>query len=318
MCNGDATSVTNTGVCRSPVGWDIGQVSWPTPAAPATSAPVVALGKRHREEPQGVGAPISNPPQKRSRGNHTEGILNASRSVDRTRHKPVARIPIQSINTEPKEPGRGAGRLATPNAQGVHHRPLQGPSFQQGWGRQTVDGELIWVEGRVEGEPVQQQEQRQRQQEEVDKNFEFPKKFKMGCQALLTATQADRERGSVCEIKCRRCPGTKFKSWDDYTRHCYTSEKHPLTIDFCDFCGDYFARTDSLKRHREHPPMECLSVTRSKADEKRRETQRIHDEFVARLREFLRTGEEYAGVPFSRVIKEKYPESSKKNKFSRR
>jgi hypothetical protein len=181
-----------------------------------------------------------------------------------------------------------------------------------------VDKELIWVEGSVEEEPVQQQEQRQRQQEEVVKYFEFPKKFKMGCQALLAATQADRERGSVREIKCRRCPDTMFKSWDDYTRHCDTSEKHPLTIDFCDFCGDYFARTDSLKRHCEHPPVECLSVTRSKADEKRRETQRIHDEFVARLREFLRTGEEYAEVPFSRVIKEKYPESSKKNKFSGR
>ena len=134
MCNGDATSVTNTGVCRSPAGWDIGQVSWPTPAAPATSAPVVALGKRRREEPQGVGAPISNPLQKRSRGNHTKGILKATRSADRARHKSVARIPITMIKYEPKEPGRGAERLATPNTQGVQHRPLQGPSFQQGWG----------------------------------------------------------------------------------------------------------------------------------------------------------------------------------------
>ena len=232
----------------------------------------------------------------------------------------MARIPITMINTEPKEPGRGAERLATPNAQGVHHRPLQGPSFQQGWVGQTVDGELFWVEGSVEEEPVQQQqqEQQQRQQEEAVKYLKFPKTFKMGCEALLEATQADRERGSVREIKCRRCPDTMFKSWDDYTRHCDMSEEHPLSIDFCDFCGDFFARSDLLKWYHKHPPAECFSITRSKADEKRRETQRIHDEFVARLREFLRTGEEYVEVPFSQIIKEKYPESSKKNKFNGR
>ncbi|KAH9985314.1 hypothetical protein BJV77DRAFT_1152848 [Russula vinacea] len=101
-------------------------------------------------------------------------------------------------------------------------------------------------------------------------------------------------------------------------RHCDTSENHPLTIDFCDFCRDFFARTDSLKRHRGHPPAECLSVTSSKADEARRETQRIHDEFVARLQKFLSTGEEYVEAPFSQIIKEKYPESSKKHTFNGR
>ena len=322
MCNGNATSVTNTGVCRSPAEWDIGRVSWPTPAAPATSAPVLALGKRRRVESQGVGATNDNyyvPPQKRGRGEPANGILEATQSAASARHKPVARTPNKSINDELKEAGRGAERLAAPNAQGVHHRPLQRPSFQQGRVGQTVDEELFWVEGSVEEEPVQQQQQQEQgQQAEAVKYLEFSKKFKIGCEALLAATQADRERGSVREIKCRRCPDKMFKSWDDYTRHCDTSEKHPLTIDFCDFCGDFFARTDSLKRHREHPPVECLSVTRSKADEKRRETQRIHDEFVARLREFLRTGEEYPEMPFSRVIKEKYPESSKKNKFNGR
>ena len=65
MCNGDATSVTNISVCRSLAELDIGQVFWPTPAAPGTSAPVSAFGKRRREE-----SPIGNQPQKRSRGNH--------------------------------------------------------------------------------------------------------------------------------------------------------------------------------------------------------------------------------------------------------
>ena len=316
-----AVMVTNTDVCRN-----IGQAFWPTAEAPATFAPVLALGKRRREEPQGVLAPIDDhqmPPQKRGRGEQTEGILKATRSAARARHKHVARIPKQKCNSEPKEAGRGAERLATPNTQGIHHRPLQGPSSQQGRGGQTADGELIWVEGSVEEEPVQQgpveeQQQQGQQQEEAEaeqKYLEFPKKLKMGCKALLAATQADRERGSVREIKCRRCPNTTFKTWDDYKRHCDTKEKHPLTIYFCDDCGDFFARTDSLDRHRKHPPAECISVTRAKADEKRRETQRMHDEFIARLREFLRTGEEYVEMHFSQAIKEKYPESSKKRKL---
>ena len=324
MCSSDATSVTNTGVCRAPTKWDIGQV-FPIPEAPATSAPVLALGKRRREEPQEVVAPIDEhqaPPQKRGRGWQAEGILKTERSAARTRHKPVARIPKTRINGEPKEVGRGAERLATPNTQGFPHRPWQGPSSQQGRGGQTVDGVLIWVEGSVEEEPVhqgpveeQQQQQRQQEEEAEPKYHKFPIKLKMGCKALLAAMQADRERGSVREIKCRRCPDTTFKTWNDYKRHCDTKEKHPLTIYFCDNCGDFFARTDSLDRHRKHPPAECISVTRAKADEKRRETQRMHDQFIARLREFLRTGEEYAEVPFSQAIKEKYPESSKKRKL---
>ena len=122
-------------------------------------------------------------------------------------------------------------------------------------------------------------------------------------------------RGSVREIKCRRCPKTPnptLKTWEDFKRHCNT-ETHP-NISFCNDCGDFFARCDSLKRHRRHPPAECLSVTRGKADEKRRETQRVHDEFMARLERLLRTGEEDIDMPFSQIIREKYPDSSKKRR----
>ena len=322
MRSSGATSVTNTGVCRSPTEWNIGQVFWPTPEAPATSAPVLALGKRRREESPDVVALIDDqrmPPQKRGRGGQTKGILEATQSADRTRHKTVTRIPNR-IDCEPKEAGRGAERLATPNTQGIHHRPLQGPSSQQGRVEQTADAEPIWGEGSVEEGlvqqgPVQQQQQEQQQQDGAEQEYlKFPNKLEMECVALLAATQADRERCSVREIRCRRCPSDTFKTWGAYKRHCKTKEKHPLEIDYCDDCGDFFARTDALNRHREHPPPECLSVTRERADEKRRETQRVHDEFIARLREFLRTGEEYVEVPFSKAIKEKYPESSKKNK----
>jgi hypothetical protein len=126
----------------------------------STFAPTVALGKRRCEaedsEPHGDGGPVvvvdthGMPPQKRARGG--DGVLKTARSTTRTRHKPVARIPISRINGKPKEAGRGAERLATPNAQGIYHQPLLGPSFQQGRADQTLDGELIWVEGRVGAE----------------------------------------------------------------------------------------------------------------------------------------------------------------------
>jgi hypothetical protein len=325
MCSIDATSVTNTGVCRSPVELDIGHVFCPTSEAPVTSAPVLALGKRRREEPQGLGAQIYHHqvrPQKQGRSGQTKGILEATQSTARTSHEPVARIPIQNINCEPKEAARRAERLAAPNTQVFHRRPLQGPSFQQGWPGQTADKELVWVEGRGVEEPVQQeqeqQQQQQQQEEVVHKYLEFPNIFKPGYRALLAATQTDRERGSVRQIKCRRCPDATFKTWNDFKRHCNTKELHPLKIYFCDDCGDFFARPDSLKRHREHPPAECLSVTREKAEEKRSETQRIHNVFIASLMGFLRTGEDDVGTPFSQIIKEKYPESSKKHKFNGR
>jgi hypothetical protein len=88
---------------------------------------------------------------------------------------------------------------------------------------------------------------------------------------------------------------------------------HPLKISFCDNCGDYFARTDSLERHRKKPPLACRSATSEEAKEKLRETQKIHDEFMERLKGFLRTGEDI-GMPFSRIIKEKYPDSSSKKR----
>jgi len=163
--------------------------------------------------------------------------------------------------------------------------------------------------------PQQQQQQQQQQEEAENEYFQFPRKFKPGYKALLAATQADWARGSIREIKCRRCPDATFRMWEDFKRHCDTTETHPLKIFFCDHCGDFFARCDSRDRHQNQPPAECRRVTLEKANEKRRETQTVHDEFIARLMEFLRTGEEDVEIPFSQIIKEMYPKSSKKRKF---
>ena len=88
---------------------------------------------------------------------------------------------------------------------------------------------------------------------------------------------------------------------------------HPRKIYFCDDCGDFFARSDSLKRYRVHPPAECLDISPEKANEKRRMTQDTHDEFTARLEGCLGTGEDI-GIPFSQIVKDMYPNSSKKRK----
>jgi hypothetical protein len=116
-------------------------------------------------------------------------------------------------------------------------------------------------------------QQQQQQQEAKDDHFKIPRTFKVGHQALLVATQADWDRGTIHEIRCRLCPDTWLKSWEDFKHHRDTTEAHPLRISFCDLCGDFFARTDSLERHKNNPPQECHRVTPEKADAKRRETE---------------------------------------------
>ena len=51
---------------------------------------------------------------------------------------------------------------------------------------------------------------------------------------LLQASQDDLVRGAVQKIKCRLCPGSNIKTFDEFKRHCRTAETHPLEILFCD------------------------------------------------------------------------------------
>jgi hypothetical protein len=198
-------------------------------------------------------------------------------------------------------------RPADPNSQADRCLSLLGPRFPQGWAEEDADGRLIWVEGSVEEGVVEQQQE----QVQEDKLFEIPQDFETWHEALLVATQADWARGVVKEIKCRLCPDARLNTWERFKRHCETAEGHPLRIHFCDDCGDFFARSDSLKRHCEYPPAGCLGIPPEKADEKRRMTQDTHNEFIARLERCLGTGEDI-GMPFSHIIKNKYPDSSKK------
>ena len=251
------------------------------------------------------------PPRKRARGG-TSGILKAKRSTARTRHNLVARIPETTINGKPKEAGRGAERLATPSAHGIYRQSSLGPSFQQGCAVEPADGKSNWVEGSDEdvahriGSTVGQE------QEEAIEPFKIPRKFEPGYRLLLQASEADFARGAVQKIKCRLCPDTKLRNFGEFKRHCKTTETHPLNLYFCDRCGDYFARSDSLNRHHIRRPPECRDAkSLAKAAEKRRVTEEAHEVFTRQLEHALITGEDI-GMSFSQIMKAKYPESAKK------
>jgi hypothetical protein len=286
-----------------------------TPAATSTSD--VANGKRrcNTEESYGdIGQVVAESyetlPHKRSKEEASSGIMEAAQSTVGTRRSPEARVPTITNNNTSKEAGRGVERLATPNAQGVYHHPLLGPSSQQGWALTNAQGkQLPWIEEGVE-EQASHHVASVVQREEGH-YFQIPSDFHEGYRILLAASEADLTRGAVDEIKCRICPNSEFTKWDDFKRHCKTTEAHPLEISFCDHCGDFFARSDSLKRHRSRPPCECLNVTPERAEEKRRETAREHSEFLSRVGRSLTTGEKI-GIPFAQIIKRMYPESSKK------
>ena len=301
---------------------------WPVPAASnhvasnatATNTTATALGKRRREdqaeEPRGYGGLVgintrNVPPRKRARGG-TSGILKAKRSTAKTRHNLVARIPETKLDNKPKEAGRGAERLATPNAHGIYHQSSLGPSFQQGWAVDPTDGKPNWVEGSVGEDVVRRIDSMVQQQEVATEPFKIPRKFEPGYRLLLQASEADFARGAVQKIKCRLCPDTKLRNFGEFKRHCKTTETHPLNLYFCDRCGDYFARSDSLNRHHTRRPPECRDAkSLAKAAEKRRVTEEAHEVFTRQLEHALITGEDI-GMSFSQIMKAKFPESAKK------
>ena len=174
-------------------------------------------------------------------------------------------------------------------------------------------GRPTWVEGRVDEEAVHHTDSKvQQQNEKATELFYIPRIFKPEQWRLLQTTEADIARGAVEAIKCRLCPKAQLKNFEEFKRHCRTSETHPSArLHFCKRCGDFFARQDSLKRHVANPPPECRRVTPAMAAEKHERTLREHDAFVQRMWDALREGQ---GIPegFAVMMKKIYPESSKK------
>jgi hypothetical protein len=184
----------------------------------------------------------------------------------------------------------------------------------------TAQGKLPWDEGsEVEltqhyaSSVVQQQDTvfSVKGGERENGGFKITRRLGQRHRDLLRATSEDWAHGTVDVLKCRLCPNAAFANWEDYKRHCNFSEAHPLGIHFCKYCGDFFAQTDSLKRHQTSRPPECLSTTPTEADVKRQATNKAYETFKNKLEGFLR-GEEEAGTPFGQIIKDLLPSTSKR------
>ena len=251
----------------------------------------------------------------------TNGVLGVAWHTSRARRKPSAKTPVR-FNGKSEAAGRGAERLAPLNAHELYHRFLLGPSVQKESTETPAQEKLPWVEGREQEATWQHENSAVQPQEAISSTsgieedaagelFKIPKRLSERHKGLLKATPEDWTRGAIREPKCRLCPGAAFSNWEDFKRHCDLMEAHPLRISFCGYCGDFFARADSLARHRKNRPPECLSVTLEEALAKRRETERVHAEFQEKLERCLGT-EEVIETPFAQTVKEMFPGSSKR------
>jgi hypothetical protein len=295
--------------------------------------PRIYIGERHRGadddlEDEGLGIDDRRGLRLREKGKTkvaiTVGELVA-RSTNRIDLEPAVEAPT-SVTTTSKAIGYKAGVLMAPSAHGGNDQRLHVPSVQQEPTAIITQEELPLVEGSMQGAMRGQSDRILQEEPEVfstendtfeeTKNivFHIPKRLKKDYKLFLDATSEDFERGALHVVKCKLCPGVTFKSWDHFTRHCKTAELHPLKLLFCDHCGDFFARGDSLERHSNNRASgECHDLSRQEAEAKRNETRAIHREFLDNTKAYLETNQE-TWTPFVQVIKEKYPNSSKRVK----
>ncbi|KAH8978831.1 hypothetical protein EDB92DRAFT_526701 [Lactarius akahatsu] len=287
----------------------------------------IILGKRARSN--GMDGTVDNGhleaeghdprPRKKGKGlSKTRGILEVAGPSSKAQHKPATRDPKEGKNRISKAMRRGARGHAATNAQGLYDRFLPGPSVQQELTEAITQG-LTWVEESGQGEEprwmggtAQQQQYTQNSVgvEEGRPLFSIPKSLRERYSKLLAATEADWERGAVNELRCQLCPGARFSAWEGFKRHCDTTRVHPWDIYICDRCGDYFGRSDSFMRHSRRRPRVCQKAVPERAGAKGRDIRRLHENFKAQMVRCLDDGGDI-GVPFFRIIKAKYPSSSK-------
>jgi hypothetical protein len=296
------------------------------PAGYMQEATRTVLGKRPSRGDETMGDYVQavnsthGPPKRAKRKKGASGVLEAVGSTSRARQKSATRILAQKRDKS-EAAGRGAGRLAATNAHEVYHEFLPGPSVQQELVVTTVQGELPWIEGSAEEAtwnqassvvPQQGVGTNDGEREDVEaRDFQIPRRLTQRQRGLLEATPDDFARGTVRELKCRLCPDTGLRNWEDYRRHCDSKEAHPLKLNFCSYCGDFFARSDALARHRRNRPPECQGFTEEGVRAKQRATMRVHEEFEELLKRYIETNEEI-GDPFAQRIKAMFPDSSKK------
>jgi hypothetical protein len=296
-----------------------------SPAVYMPTSMRTTLGKRPRGEEETRSDlqdnSIGGPPKRVKRKERTNRVLEAGGPISRAHQMPMTRT-LVDIKSKSEVAGRGAGKLAVPNAHEVYSQSLPGPSVQQELVVTTAQGELPWIEGSTEEVSWNHTDSIMWQQEAVNganeesedeerRYFRIPRRLSQRQKRLLEATPDDLAHGTVRELKCRLCPEAVFGNWEDYRRHCKYTEAHPIELSFCDFCGDFFAREDSLKRHRRNRPATCKKATPNEAQAKRTATEQAHKEFEEVLERFLETNEEI-GEPFAQRVKAMYQDSVKR------
>ena len=112
-------------------------------------------------------------------------------------------------------------------------------------------------------------------------------------------------------LKCVICPGAGFKKWETFNRHCEQSEVHPVSLDFCRFCGVFFARSDAWERHEEKPPETCTVVSPAEVEVKRGMALEVLEGFERDLDAHLRFGRDL-GEPLVQRLMRLFPNSSKR------
>ena len=235
-------------------------------------------------------------PKKRGRPSPT-WVPGEAASRKRTRRPPVTRTQAK-FNGTSKAAGHGAERLESMTAQGVYHQSLLGLSVPQGSVGLLVQEQPSWVEGRVQvnmrreiGSSAPQQIVVQENAEDGEDLHEIPRTLTERHRSMLLTTQAERELGGVRIIKCKLCPDAQFGTWATFRRHCKECEMHPLELHYCDWCGDYFARADSRKRHQDSKEDACRKMSHDDAMQKKEEVGRLFKAFEAELKHCLESGE---------------------------
>ena len=214
--------------------------------------------------------------------------------MKRTRRPSTTKIQ-QQTKDKSKAVGRGAERFTSTLAQGVYPRSVLGLSDPQGPTGVLELEQPSWIVGREQvgtrrdtGSSAAQQISLQEHGEDL---CQVPGNLSERERSTLQMTQAEQERGAVSTIKCNHCPKASLSSWAIFQRHCDTRERHPFELNFCRWCGLYFARSDSRNRH------ERDEVCRNKPHhgatmQKKQKIERLFEAFNARLTHCLKNGEE--------------------------
>jgi len=259
--------------------------------------------------------------RKRAKQGAVGTIGGAARTIERA---PPATKTQQRQNDKSKEVACGA-KLTGSTSQEVYHPALLGHSVsQESIGIPAASGieesELVGIQGGIGSEELQQIEQHDAEGDRPggEELFKIPARLTERQHLVLQTTQVDLERQAVEHIRCKLCPNTRLSGWDNFEKHCDTSERHPRALFFCDRCGVYFGRKDSHRRHVKTVTKACRDTTEDQAASRRQVTEQLFKDFSVKLDQCLRTGED-VGQGFAEIVNlSRILPSSSKNKSKRR